>query len=98
MSKNIASDQERYLAAAHAVQSGVAIEHARGSDDGSPKHLRTGVNIALRDMGSLVELLVAKGVITQDEYTRAVADGMEQEVRLYEERLTEAIGSKVRLG
>jgi hypothetical protein len=35
----------RYLDACHAVQSGVAFDQARGSDDGSPKHLRTGVNL-----------------------------------------------------
>src|SRR5207248_3069740 len=67
---------EEHANLSHALQSGVRWEHERGSDDGSPKHLRTGVNIALRDHSSLVNLLVRKGIITDLEYAEAIVEGM----------------------
>lgn len=83
----MSDDFERYLAAAHAMQTAVALDQTRGSDDGSPKHLRVGVNTALVDAGGLVKLLVDKGVITIEEYQKAIADAMEQEVKNYRKRL-----------
>lgn len=97
MSDKIKRDTERWMAAAHAVQTGVAHEHELGSQDGTPKHLRTGVNCAMADHGSLAKLLISKGLITEEEYIAALADGMEEEVKRYEERLTERLGRPVRL-
>jgi hypothetical protein len=80
-------DLERYRAAAHAMQTGVAIEMERGATDTQPKHLRVGVNVAMCDHAGLVMLLIEKGVITSEEYAAAVADSMEEEVARYEKRL-----------
>jgi len=93
------TDTERYLAAAHAMQSGVAMEmnipdSQRATE---PKHLRTGVNAALADQGSLVRLLIAKGVFTEPEYLKAIADGMEEEKRKYETNLSKHFGRKITL-
>jgi hypothetical protein len=80
---------KRWVAAQHAMQSGVMfeIETGRGSAGGTtPKLLRVGVNTTLTDHASLVKLLIAKGVITDLEYAQACCDGMEAEVRRYEER------------
>ncbi|QJY46674.1 hypothetical protein [Pseudonocardia broussonetiae] len=90
-------DQDRYTAAMHAMQSGVAADQSGGSEDGTPKHLRVGVNSALVSVAGIGRLLIDKGVITQDEYEAAVADAMENEVRLYERRLSERLGSTVTL-
>jgi hypothetical protein len=91
-------DVDRYLAALHAMQTGVAIEQARGSRDGEPKHLRVGINSAKVEMGALAALLIEKGLFTRDEYTAAVADAMETEVAAYEQRIQEQVGhSGVRL-
>jgi hypothetical protein len=79
--------QERYLAAAHAVQTGVALELARNPKSGEPKHLRVGVNMRACDHTGLVKLLIAKGVITEDEYVEAMADEAELEQQRYEQRL-----------
>jgi len=84
---------QRYQAAAHAMQTGVAVEMARGSRETQPKHLRVGVNCTARDLGSLAGLLIEKGVITREEYLKALAEGMEAEVRSYQER----IGGNVKL-
>lgn len=90
--------QERYNSAAHAMQSGVAQDHALGSRDGSPKHLRVGVNSALVNQAALAKLLIDKGIITEDEYLIAVVEAMEDEVRRYEDMLTEAMSVSVHLG
>lgn len=89
------TDKERHEAAAHAMQSGVAFEiESRGEAPAgaSPKHLRTGVNAAMSDAAGLATLLIEKGIFTQEEYTKAVADSMEQEVARYEQHLTDQLG------
>lgn len=85
----------RYLAAMHAIQSGVAMEHEAGSIDGSPKHLRVGINSAQINDAALVRLLIAKGVITLDEYEKEVADEAERMKAEYEKKLSEHYGSNI---
>lgn len=98
------TDQERYLAAAHAIQSGVAMkmnyDGGPTSGETSPKHLRVGVNMAMSDGSSLAKLLMDKGVITEAEYFAAIADGAEREKALYESALNAhfAGGPTVTLG
>lgn len=98
---------ERYSRAAHAVQTGVLMAIQTGlepiGDEGernirAHKHLRTGVNSALVDSAAIGRLLVEKGIITREEYLRAVADAMEDEVRRYEKMLEERLNQKVILG
>jgi hypothetical protein len=88
--------QERYAAAAHAMQSGVAMDmesDPSGSKGATtPKHLRVGVNSAMVTDEGLATLLIAKGVITLDEYTEAVTVAMEAEQARYEQLLTERFG------
>lgn len=48
-----------------------------------------GINIAMSDHTSLVELLVAKGIFTEDEVMIALADGAETEVRRIESDLSQ---------
>src|SRR6266849_2534064 len=87
----------RWKAAMHAVQSGVAMEMERGSKDTEPKHLRVGINGALCDHGALVKLLVDKGVVTEEEYLRAIAESAEAEKARYEERLWQQTGGSITL-
>jgi len=96
----MADPVDRYQAAAHAMQTGVAFEIETEGEKGAgadPKHLRVGVNTAHADIGSLARLLIAKGVITQDEYLNAVADGMEQERDAYAARVQARLGPGVKL-
>lgn len=88
--------QARYMAAMHAMQAGVSIDESRGSRDLSPKHLRVGVNSALVDCASLAKALIDKGVLSEEEYFRALAEGAEREKAEYEERLSSG-GIKVTL-
>ena len=88
---------ERYQAAAHAMQSGVAAEMQHNPKPTEPKHLRVGVNSAMVEHAALAHLLVTKGVITDDEYLEAVAASMERDAKVYEDRLSEHFGARITL-
>jgi hypothetical protein len=81
------SDIQRYMAASHAMQTGVRMDHERGSNDGTPKHLRVGVNSSMVNNVAIATLLIEKGIITEDEYEKALADAMEEEVARYKREL-----------
>lgn len=88
---------EEYMSQCHAVQAGVAMEMHHNPAPTDPKHLRTGVNIAMCDSAALAGLLIAKGVITDEEYATACRDKMRAEVEAYEQRLSDRLGTKITL-
>lgn len=81
------ADSKRYIAAVHAMQTGVALKIQRDPTEASPKHLRVGINSAMVETSALAKLLIEKGVITLDDWLKAVAVGMENEVKLYADEL-----------
>jgi fructose/tagatose bisphosphate aldolase len=83
---------KRYHAAAHAMQSGVAMKINYDPSDTSPKHLRVGVNSAMVDNSALAWLLIRKGIISEEEYFEALASQMEQEKEMYEHEINEHFG------
>lgn len=87
------TDRQRYLDAAHAMQSGVAMKMNYEAAETTPKHLRVGVNSAQCSTAALAVLLIDKGVITDDEYVAAVADEMERERDRYQQWLAERLGN-----
>ena len=97
---------DRYKAAAHGMQSGVALQRQKEIERGipederetGPKHLRVGVNSAMADHGALVELLISKNVLTREEYFEAITNAMERERASYEEALSKALGANITLG
>jgi hypothetical protein len=91
-------DQQRYRAAAHAMQTGVATKMAVDPSETTPKHLRVGVNSAMVENAALVKLLIAKGIVTEAEWFSALADQMEAEKALYEKYLSVHFGNNIRLG
>lgn len=83
---------DRYTSALHAMQSGVKVLQELGlSEECSPKHLRIGVNSALIESGVLAKLLMNKGIITENEYLRTLAELTEADVLTYEKRLEDAL-------
>lgn len=92
-----AEDEARYERAAHAMQSGVAAEIEYGIGAADPKHLRVGVNSALVSAAAVAGLLMAKGIITQDELDAALAEQMEAEQKSYESRLSQYLEAQVKL-
>ncbi|MCB0081605.1 MAG: hypothetical protein KDE50_16715 [Caldilineaceae bacterium] len=88
----------KYHQLAHAMQSGVAAMQHYDATPTSPKHLRVGVNSAMVETTVIVEILVAKGVLTYDEFLDALIAGMEREVQTYESKLSELTGANITLG
>lgn len=74
------------------MQSGVAMEMNFHPQPTEPKHLRVGVNSAMCDHAALVRLLIEKGVVSEDEYIKVVADEMEREAECYQQRIQEHYG------
>ena len=82
-------EADKYFELVHAMQSGVRydIEHnGENQAAADAKHLRTGINVALADAGAVVELLIEKGIFTEEEYIERITKYMEKEVLKYEEK------------
>lgn len=93
--------QDEYLRLSHAVQTGVKFnmetDPDRNKGGTSPKMLRTGINMAMCAHAAVAELLVEKGVITPEEYYRAICRTLRAEVERYQAILTERLGRPVTL-
>ena len=98
MSEFTEEQKRAYLALAHAIQTGVAHSLGHGSNEASPKHLRTGLNMVMVDVGALIALLVEAGVFTAAEFAEKQQELLEAEKAKYEEQLSEMLGSRVTLG
>jgi hypothetical protein len=90
------SDWQRYMRAVKRMQSGVAI--LNDPDDGSPKHIRVGINSAMVNADAFLHLLVDKGVCTVEEFQKYLADSAEREAARYEAFVQEKYGSNFKLG
>jgi hypothetical protein len=80
----------------HAIQTGVAFETEGAQED--TKHLRTGINCALAEISGIAHMLIKKGVITLDEYYDCILWGLGEEVKRYENSLSEKYGKEIKLG
>lgn len=90
--------RQRYTSALHGVQSGIAMLIESGDTLATPKHLRVGVDSAHVTNQAVARLLIAKGIITEREYTEAVMVAMEEEKASMERRVSEKLGASVKLG
>jgi hypothetical protein len=99
---------QRYTALAHAVQTGIgwtiAIDNPKVFDINQDpnlcahKHLRVGIDTNKSDLGALARLMIKKGVFTDEEYKLTILEGLENEKRLYEIKLSEHFGKEITLG
>lgn len=87
----------RYMAAGHAVQSGVKAKIENDRKFATPKDLRTGIDTSKADMLGLVTLLISKGVFSELEYLEAIATSMEKERQRYELEVSQLLGMAVTL-
>jgi hypothetical protein len=92
--------QQRYMHHLHRMQAGVALQQGIDPTDGAPKHLRVGINSAHISHAALVRVLVARGLISNDEYVEALIQQTQEEADSYEERLARHYGAegKFKLG
>lgn len=89
-----------YPEAMHAMQTGVGLEIERvGLNDSgcSPKHLRVGINSNMITEKAIATLLIAKGIITREEYIAAITQAANEEAALYERRLSTLLGGEIKL-
>ena len=64
-------DLKRYHAAAHGVQTGIAVGMQFDKTIADPKHLRTGIYMSKSDIHALATLLIRKGVFTEERILQA---------------------------
>lgn len=88
---------DQYFKAVHAVQSGIAAKMNIDPKDIKPKHLRTGINMAMVQDAALVALLIEKGIITHKEYYTSLLKWAQKEQRDYEEYLSTHYKTKITL-
>lgn len=93
------SEKLSYQQALHGIQTGIALEIERGSNCASPKHLRVGVNSAMCEHAALVKILLEKGILTADEYEKAITDAFNEELERIEKSVNEQYvgGGKIKL-
>lgn len=97
MSKRMDNLAEELNDLQHAMQSGVAMKMNYDDSSIQPKQLRVGINAAMVFDGALGELLVDKGVFTEEEYAEAMVQAMAKEVARYEQELSDLTGTKITL-
>lgn len=76
--------KRRYAAAVHARQSAV---ESKGDRSLTPKHMRVGIDSAMSEQGGLVQLLIQKGIVTDDEYLVAMCEAAEREAESWAVRV-----------
>lgn len=89
---------DRYEAAMHAVQTGIALLIERGDTLATPKHLRVGINSAMVTDSAIATLLIEKGVFTEAEYRDALAAAAEREQAFILDEVRKHYGDGINLG
>jgi hypothetical protein len=84
---SLEEERARLLAAQHAMMAGVGYMIQYDNAEGDLKHIRTGINTALANCGVIAKLLIDKGIITEEEYFKELADAMERERDSYRKNL-----------
>lgn len=91
--------RQMYMNAGHAVQSALAWDLQAARDRGGVdqslfglKHLRVGIDLRAADHKGLVNLLLAKGLFTLEEYLEAMATAAEDEAKSQADRVRADLG------
>lgn len=88
----------RYMAALHGVQTGIEYKRQYDRSFVSEKHMRVGVDSAHVSQAALARVLIAKGMLTEEEYMEALAVEAERERKRLEIELSAHYGAKITLG
>jgi hypothetical protein len=99
MTDDFGKDVKENQAAMRAMQTGVAALMRFEPAETQPKHLRVGVNNALAGVDALVALLIETGIITPDEFIRALTNELKIKTESYREQLVRhaPAGTKITL-
>lgn len=93
----IEEHRAKYLAAMRSMQSGVAMWMNYDPGETQPKHLRVGVNSAFVQSSVLADILIKKGIITEEEWWGALVDGMEAEANDYAKKIEARLGGSAKI-
>lgn len=90
---------KQYLAACHAMQTGVATLMALDPAETSPKHLRVGVNCAMASVDALANLLIDAGLVTREEWAERLTAEINAKMESYREQIARRVppGTKITL-
>lgn len=97
LNQRIQAHQARYEAAAHAMMTGVGYMIEYAPDQTSTKQMKTGLNSAQVSVAALGNLMIEKGIITPEEYYKAMADQMEIERLSYERMISDLHGGGTKI-
>jgi len=91
----IEEKRARYKALLHAMQTGVAYVMAKDGGETTPKHLRVGINAAMVEHAALANILIKKGIISEEEYVDQLIIELEREVESYKRMLSNLYGANI---
>lgn len=91
---SVESERQRYENAMHAIMTGVGYVQTFDPNERDVKHLRTGINSALISNGALTRLLIDRGIFTEEEWYKTLADVAEHDVKTYQEMLKRHYGGE----
>lgn len=77
-----------YYEYAHKIQTAIAFLISSSNFNAhEPKHLRVGIDLLRAEQTALAELLIAKGIFTEEEYMEVIIKGLEKEAERYGDRV-----------
>ena len=85
--------REKYEKLAHAIQSAIALAMNYDTSFVSPKNLRVGIDLTKSDQGALQELLIKKGIITEEELERELINGLQRELDFQTQQARKRFGN-----
>lgn len=81
----------------HAAMTGAGYSIEYGLVKTNDKHTRNGIDAAHVSHAGLVQLLIKKGIITEEEYLESMLEAWDTEVKRYEKELSDHLGRDVKL-
>lgn len=86
---SIEENKARYEAAAHAMMTGVSYVMQYDPNETDLKHMKVGINNSFIGQAVILQILIRKNIITEEEYWEELVIFMEKEVEMYKQRLEE---------
>ena len=89
---------KRIHAAQHACMTGAGYYLEKDPKVANAKHVRNGLDSAMVQHSAAVQLLIKKGIITEEEYLVEMAEAFETEKARYEKELSKLHNTNITLG
>lgn len=80
---------QQFQAGAQEIDTLLRKAASRGYLDGTPRNLKAAPGLALSMADQIGKVLIAKGVLTEEEYFEIILDGLAAEKQYYNQQLEE---------